>query len=206
MHYSTRKGYINIILLAIILLALLVLVSWLSYQTGSNVAEGRLAHIAQPNVILEPVNIVLTTISLAQNAGLQNTTGVALIGKEEGKISIDVILEEGVQLPSGSVLQAWLVDAGNLGGLGEKSVSELDQQYGTPFANVDFTQKVDDAPYALSLGPLEWDSVRESYYIFYNNANNLIPYDAVMITLESDGNQANYDPRPGTPILIGSLE
>ena len=99
-----------------------------------------------------------------------------------------------------------MVDAGKLGGLGETSVSDADQQYGTPYANVSFSNSVDDVPYAFSLGTLMWDELRESYYMFFEAKDNLSPYDAVMITIESDSNGINYDPRPGTPIMIGEIK
>ncbi len=205
MYYTTRRGYLNIILLGIVLAALMALIGWLAYQAGGNAAEGRLGDVAAPRVILKKTDVVLTTISLAQNADLERTTGAARIGKEEGKVEVDVALAERAALPEHSVLHAWLVDAGNLGGLGQSSVSEADQQYGTPFANIDFSSRVSDAPYALSLGELLWNPGRESLYLFYESNVSLEPYDAVMVTLESDGNAAAYDPRPGTPILIGAI-
>ena len=204
MYYSTRKGYINIILIVIVLAALLVFVSWLGFNIGRNAYSSEEMNKA-PEIIIDGTDVPLTTISLAQKAQLHLSTGIAKIGIVEGKVEIDVLLGEGAQLPEGSILAGWLVDAGNLGGLGEKSVSELDQQYGTPFANVDFSKKVDDAPYAMYLGKLTWDTLRESLHLFYEVNDILTPYDAVMITLESDGNNANFDPRPGTPILIGQI-
>ncbi len=205
MYYNTRRGYLNIILLVIILLALLVLVAWLAYQAGGNAAEGRLSDLSAPQVVRGGVAVNLTTISLAQNAKLERTSGIANVGRESGVVSVDVILAPGVSLPERSTLQAWLVDAGKLGGLGTTSVSDEDQKYGTPFANVDFSSRVDDAPYALALGALAWEASRESWYLFYEGSLSLAPYDAVMVTLESDGASTSYDPRPGTPILIGAI-
>jgi len=205
MYYSIRKGYINIVLIAIILIALLALIAWLGYNIGRNAQEGDFTQ-EKIEIILNGVEVPLATISLSQNAKLQRSVGIAKVGIIEGKVEVDVILEEGTALPEGSVLGAWLVDAGNLGGLGEKSVSDLDQQYGTPFANVDFSKKVDDAPFALYLGRLEWSALRESLHLFYEVNDILTPFDAVMITLESDGNNQNFDPRPGTPIMIGEIK
>ncbi|OIO49732.1 MAG: hypothetical protein CO042_04925 [Parcubacteria group bacterium CG_4_9_14_0_2_um_filter_41_8] len=205
MYYATRKGYINIILIILALIALLALVGWLGYNIGRNIgASNDPSSIVK--IITDPTEVALIPISLAQNANLHRSTGLAKVGIAEGKVEIDVLLEEGVSLPQGAAMSAWLVDAGNLGGLGEKSVSELDQQYGTPFANVDFSQKVDDAPFALYLGRLTWDSALESMHLFYEVNDLITPYDAIMITLESDGNNANYDPRPGTPIMIGEIQ
>jgi hypothetical protein len=206
MYYSTRRGYLNIILIIIILLALFVLVSWLAYNAGTNVAEGRGTDSDTVKIISNPLEVGLTTISLAQNAQLQRTTGAAKVGREESLVEIDILLEDNAVIPEGSVLAAWLVDAGKKGGLGETSVTDLDQQYGTPFANVNFSGNVDDAPYALSLGTLAWNTTRGSFHIFYNGNDSLVPFDAVMVTLESDGNNGNFDPRPGTPILIGEIK
>lgn len=203
MYYSTRRGYLNIILLVITLLALMVLVAWLAFQAGGNAAEGRLGNLAAPKVIGSGANVTLTTISLAQNAGLSRASGAAIVDRDGDRIELDVVLPDRVTLPEASVMQGWLVDAGRLGGLGRASVSDADQKYGTPFANVDFTERVNDAPYAVPLGQLEWDGVRESLHLFYEGSLPLAPFDAIMVTLESDGNSNDYDPRPGTPILIG---
>jgi hypothetical protein len=41
---------------------------------------------------------------------------------------------------------------------------------------------------------------------FHVPAYNFSPYDAVVITLESDGNTIEgFDPRPGTPVLAGEI-
>ena len=205
MHYSTRRGYINIILLCFVLIALLALVAWLGYNIGRNAQSGDSSK-DKIQVIIEAEEVPLAAISLAQNAKLHKSTGLAKVGIVEGRVEIDVLLDEQAQLPEGTVLSGWLVDAGKLGGLGETSVNELDQQYGTPFANVDFSKKVDQAPYALYLGRLTWDNLRESFHIFYEVNDILTPFDAVMVTLESDGNNGNFDPRPGTPIMIGQIK
>ena len=112
MYYTTRRGYLNIILLVIILLALLALVSWLAYQAGGNAAEGRLGVLTASRAIAGGVTVPLTTISLAQNANLSRTTGAARVGSEEGKVEIDAVLADGVSLPEGSVLAGWLWSAG----------------------------------------------------------------------------------------------
>jgi hypothetical protein len=207
MYYSSKRGYLNIILVVIIFLSVIGLCSWISYNIGRTIASGDENYLAQAKkVIVEGVSVPLTTISLSQNAKLQKTTGEAKIGSIEGKAEIDIFLEPGASLPEGSVLGAWLVDAGNLGGIGTTSVSENDQKYGTPLANLDFSKNLDDTPFVTYLGKLQWNSERGSYYLFYETYDILTPYDAVMITVESDGNSGNYDPRPGTPIMIGEIK
>jgi len=93
---------------------------------------------------------------------------------------------------------------GGPGGAAESSVSETDEVYGTPFGNADFDTMVDNAPYALSTGVLKRLG-NGTYQGRFRIANNLSPYNAVVITLESDGNGQNYDPRPGTPVLAGEF-
>lgn len=206
MYYSSKRSYLNIILIIVIFLSIIGLSSWLSYSIGRTVSSGDEDCKEQKKVIIEGVSVPLMPISLAQNANLQKTSGEAKIGAIEGKVEIDIVLEQGVSLPDGSVFGAWLVDAGNLGGIGAKSVSENDQKYGTPFFNIDFSKNIDDTPFPVYMGKLQWDSERESYYLFYETYDILTPYDAVMITIESDGNSGNYDPRPGTPIMIGEIK
>jgi hypothetical protein len=206
MNYSKHRGYINVILLIVIIIVFFAFVGWISYNTGINIGEGRASLASGPKIILNGVDVPLAAISLAENADLQKLTGITKIDTESGLVEVDIFFPEEVVLPQNSVLSAWLVDAGKLGGLGETSVSDADQQYGTPYANVSFSNSVDDVPYAFSLGTLMWDELRESYYMFFEAKDNLSPYDAVMITIESDSNGINYDPRPGTPIMIGEIK
>ena len=205
MNYSKNRGYINVVLLVVIIIVFFAFVGWISYNTGINIGEGRSDLSAKPKIILNGIDVPLVAISLAENAELQKLTGLTKLDIEVGLVEIDILFPEAVVLPQNSVLAAWLVDAGNLGGLGQTAVSDADQQYGTPYANVDFSKSVDDVPYAFSLGKLAWDDIRESYYMFFEAKDNLSPYDAVMITIESDSNGINYDPRPGTPIMIGEI-
>ncbi len=203
--FSARHNSLNIILLIVLIGALLALSGWLAYHAGRNVAEGEALVRAQQRIIQNPTEVVLTTISLAENARLEDATGITYLDIEGGRGEVDVVLPENIGLPEGMMFEAWLVDAGKLGGLGTSSVSEQDQQFGTPFANLDFSGNVDAAPYAHSMGTLVWDAVRGSYHVYFETHNMLTPYDAVMVTVESDGNQQDYDPRPGTPILIGEI-
>jgi len=204
MYYATRRGYLNVILLLVIILSLMALSAWVSYNTGLNASE-KVEPQVNNMVGADAMETNLTSISLAENANLQRASGLALVDKTAGNLEVDVILPEGAAIPEGSVLAGWLVDAGKLGGIGESSVSAEDQKYGTPYANVDFSESSDNMPFALSLGTLLWSEERASYYLFYKTHDLLNPYDAVMITLESDANINNYDPRPGTPVLIGEI-
>lgn len=203
MYYATKRGYINVILSVIIIAVLLVFVAWLAYNTGRNAAEGAGSPFVQH--VTNGIEIPLAAISLAENASLQGTTGLAKIDIPFGRVEIDILLPDARSLPEGTVLSAWLVDAGKLGGLGTSSVSEEDQQYGTPYANTNFSERSDSIPFARALGSLVWSPERETFHQFFLTHDDLTPYDAVMITLESDGNKNNYDPRPGTPVVIGEI-
>jgi len=206
MSYLRSRSNINLLLLTIIGLAVFALVAWLGYNAGLNASEG-LSQITPKNLeTVKGTDVYLTSISLAENLNLGNASGLATIDRSGGRVAVDMVLPVGVSLPAGNALEVWLVDAGKNGGLGESSVSEADQQYGTPFANMDFSASVDSAPYGTSLGALAWDEARGSWHLAYSGRADLTPYDAVMITVESDNNIGNYDPRPGTPILIGKIE
>jgi hypothetical protein len=138
----------------------------------------------------------------AANAGLQSASGAAFLREHQGLVHILVDLG-GAELPVGTVLEGWVVDAGLLGGPGTTSVSDDDEVYGPPFGNPDFDEMVDNAPYALSTGILE---KRGNHYgVTFHINNNLTPYDAVVVTLESDGNGMNYDPRPGSIVVAGPI-
>lgn len=206
MSFSRSRSNINLLLLILVGLAVFALVAWLGYNAGLNASEG-LSRSAPKS--LEKVNgtdVYLISISLAENLNLATASGLATIDRSGGRAAVDVVLPVGVTLPAGNALEAWLVDAGRSGGLGASSVSEADQKYGTPFANMDFSASVDSAPFAASLGALTWDEARGSWHLMYGGQADLTPYDAVMITVESDNNAGNYDPRPGTPVLIGKIE
>lgn len=153
----------------------------------------------------DPLTVSLAPTPLAANAGLENASGTARLRIQDGKVVIFVKLN-GARLPAGSVLEGWVVDPGldgGPGGAGRSSVSDADEQYGTPFGDANIDALVDDAAYALSTGVLKRVGKRDAYVGVFEIDNNLSPYNAVVVTIESDGNGHNYDPRPGTPVLVG---
>lgn len=150
----------------------------------------------------KPLVVTLAADASAANAGLQNSSGVALLQESLGQVHVTVDLG-GAQLPAGTVLEGWVVDAGLLGGPGTTSVSDDDELYGTPFDNSTFDEMVENAPYALSTGVLEKQG--NGYAVNFRVNNNLSPYDAVVVTLESDGNGQDYDPRPGSIVVAGPI-
>lgn len=148
------------------------------------------------------LRVALMEDPAAANAGLEGATGAAFLQDDQGQVRILVDLG-GAQLPAGAVLEGWLVDAGLQGGPGTTSVSSDDEMYGTPFGNASFDEMVDDSPYALSTGALDRQGKR--YAVNFRINNNLTPFDAVVVTLESDGNGVDYDPRPGSIVVAGPI-
>jgi len=150
--------------------------------------------------------VKLAPTPLAKNAGLENATGFADVDVEKGSVRITVTLAAGTHLPMGAVLEGWVVDAGRKGGPGMSHASDRDQKYGVAFGNADFAALSRDIPYALSTGLLRLRSgSTRTYVVSFKIENTLAPYNAVVVTLESDGNQGAYDPRPGTPVLAGNI-
>lgn len=145
----------------------------------------------------------LEPMGAAGSVGLQDASGFAILREDHGSLRISLQLG-GADLPPGSVLEGWVVDAGLLGGPGTTNASDADQVYGTPFGNADFAMMVENSPYALSTGVLD-RRFGNRYGVSFHIDNNLSPYDAVVITLESDGNAEGYDPRPGAIVLAGPI-
>lgn len=150
--------------------------------------------------------VKLQPTPLAKNAGLAGATGFADIDVDKGTVKITVQLAAGTKVPMGSVLEGWVVDAGRKGGPGMSHASEKDQKYGAAFGNPEFAALSRDLPYALSTGILKPRSGSSRTFVgSFKIANTLAPYNAVVVTLESDGNTGAYDPRPGTPVLAGEI-
>lgn len=150
--------------------------------------------------------VKLAPTPLAKNAGLANATGFADVDVEKGSVRINVTLPAGASLPMGSVLEGWVVDAGRKGGPGMSHASDKDQKYGVAFGNAEFAALSRDIPYALSTGLLRLRTGSTRTYVgSFKIDNTLTPYNAVVVTLEADGNRGAYDPRPGTPVLAGEI-
>jgi hypothetical protein len=153
----------------------------------------------------EAVEVVLEATPLAEGAGLVRVTGSAAVYSESGTLDVTINLN-GAALPEGAVLEGWVVDAGLDGGPGTSSVTDNDEQFGTPFGDAAFDAFVESAPYALGTGVL-YDNMDGTLTLSYHiPAYNFSPYDAIVITLESDGDTTGgFDPRPGTPVLSGAI-
>lgn len=151
------------------------------------------------------VIVTLEATPFADGAGLAGVTGWAHVVSDEGRIHI-VLEAAGATLPEGAVLEGWLVDAGLDGGPGVSHVSDADEMYGVSFGEAAFDASVEAAPYALSTGVLTASGMDTWEVTFEIPAYNFSPYDAVVVTLESDGNSTmGFDPRPGTPVFAGVI-
>ena len=151
--------------------------------------------------------VKLLPTPLAKNAGLQGASGFADVDVDKGSVKTTVTLAEGTRLPAGTVLEGWVVDAGRKGGPGMSHASDQDQKYGVAFGNQEFAALSRDIPYALSTGILRLRAgSTRTYTGSFKFDNTLTPYNAVVVTLEADGNKGAYDPRPGTPVLAGEIE
>ena len=157
------------------------------------------------DMMMEGTEVVLEPTPLAANAGLEGLTGTAQVYIEDAEIQI-VINLNGAELPEGTVLEGWVVDAGLNGGPGETNASDADEVYGVAFGDEAADAAVEAAPYALSTGVAHDNMDGTLTLSFYVPGYNFSPYDAVVITLESDGNSfEGFDPRPGTPVLAGGI-
>jgi hypothetical protein len=149
-------------------------------------------------------NVTLGATPFAEAVGLTAVTGSAFVQVSDAYVTI-TLQPNGATLPEGTVLEGWVVDAGRNGGPGTSSVTSDDQTFGAPFGNLAFDVLVSAAPYALSTGILNADEAGNWVVSFNVPGYNFSPYDAVVITAESDGNSGFWDPRPGTPVFAGEI-
>ncbi len=145
----------------------------------------------------------------AANAGLELATGGAIFHGDHAAIDFFIDLN-GSTGPQGClVLEGWVVDAGLFGGPGVSNSSDSDEAHGPPFGDIEMVglnAAVEAAPYALSTGvaaDMGNGMLGAGYEI---PGYNFDPFDAFVVTLESDCNDVGFDPRPGTPVLIGMIE
>ncbi len=125
---------------------------------------------------------------------------------KKGDVEITVNLPEGKSLPKGSVLEGWVSTAGNAGGPGKSTASESDEKYGPAGGSEKMSKMANDGAYALSTGILAQQGDSQTYVGHFHIDNELTPYAAVAVTIETDGNKGDYDPRPGSPFLEGMIK
>ena len=148
---------------------------------------------------------------LAANANLAMAVAGATLYQSEFGAFIDVtIYLTGSPGPEGClVLEGWVVDAGLLGGPGTSNANDGDEALGLPFGDIEMVgldAAVEAAPYALSTGVAADNGDGTLSASIHYPGYNLDPYDAFVVTLESDCNDYGFDPRPGTPVLLGMIE
>ena len=191
------------------------------------------------------LHVDLTPTMYATDAGLGSVTGSAHVQPEDGYLTI-TLQPNGTELPAGTVLEGWLVDAGLAGGMDMAATDDMmatpdemmatpddmmatpdemmatpddmmatpddmmdtsgdmtdsgmtdtgmsgsnasaaDEMYGTPFGDASFNELVSSAPYALSTGVLAVAEDGTWALSFQVPGYNFSPYDAVVVTLESD--------------------
>ncbi len=160
--------------------------------------------VALPQYVPREIKLVATPLAAA--AGLGNMTGQATLyagGESRVRFQIE---GNGASIETCLVLEGWLVDAGRFGGSGLSHASDSDEALGVAFSNERMAAAVEAAPYALSVGVAAEDGRggwgAETHFPAYNFA----PYETFMVTLESDCNAGSFDPRPGTPVLIGRID
>lgn len=181
-------------------LSILVIAALLLALVPGAAAQDDDSMMMGPDVI-----VTLAATPFAEGAGLASVTGWAHVVSDDAHIHI-ALEPNGATLPDGAVLEGWVVDAGLNGGPGVSNVTDDDELYGTPFGDADFDQAVEAAPYALSTGVLTPTDEGTWEVIFDVPGYNFSPYDAVVVTLESDGDDLmGFDPRPGTPVFAGAI-
>ncbi len=147
-----------------------------------------------------------------------------IVSREKGfstvNIKVDRINDELTDdLDRGDVLEAWLVDHGtatdadftssndddNDGAFEDASSASDFSISGVTVPDVPVIDITEASPYALSLGTLKKDG-SGNYTLSFKTRNTFKPYDYLMITQESKGNQGDYDPRPGTQLTTVDID
>lgn len=154
---------------------------------------------AAGKMMMSSQRVTLMPLPPAKGAGLGKATGFADVDVKKGTVRFSMTLAKGTSLPKGTVLEGWLSTSG------KSTASMADQKFGPAFGKKDLATKSRAIPYALSTGVLH-SMGKGVYGGTFKIANNLTPYGAVAVTLESDGNAGLYDPRPGTPMLAGPIK
>jgi hypothetical protein len=149
--------------------------------------------------------IRLEAAALAESAGLAGISGRAFVLIEQGAVEVEVELPEGVTLPEGTAMEVFIADGGRGGNFGTPNAHRLDNAFGAVENNEYVSAVADVIPYATGLGNLVQDDNGVYRVQMHFPAYAFRVYDVIMVTLESDGNRGNYNPRAGTPMLVGAL-
>jgi hypothetical protein len=176
------------------------------------IADGKPADEVDIDRLLGPApdlsagqGISLKLTKLGENAGLKGATGRAFILTEAAAAEIEVKLPAGAKVPEGAVLEGWVVDAGRLVPFGPSHAHLGDNKLGPSFNNAYLAAIADAIPFSTSLGVLKADDKGVLRLQIHWPKYAFRVYDLVAITLEADGDKAPWNPRPGTPVLIGAI-
>jgi len=149
--------------------------------------------------------LTLKPTKLGEAAGLKGVAGKAIILTEGAAADISVTLPQGAKVPDGAVLEAYVVDGGKLGNFGPSNAHLADNKLGLPYDNAYVSAIFDATPFATSLGDLKADDKGVYRLQVHWQKYAFRVYDVVMVTLESDAGQSPWNPRPGTPVLVGAI-
>lgn len=194
MKESPESGALFITI--VICVVLIVLAGGLAYNLGQS-----RPFTPKP----EGTTLKLAPTDIAKNTHLDGAEVTSLVNLANGYVRLDIHPDANFIIPQGSSLEAFLVDAGTVGDFGTSSETTVDEFYGPSLSNKDADDLLDKAPYALSIGRIKQDTKTKDYYIEFNIQNSLIPYDRIVLTLESEGDRIDYDPRPGAVIFQAEI-
>jgi hypothetical protein len=180
----------------VISLILVVLAGSLAYNLGqSNPFK------AAP----QGASLQLQPTDVAKKLYLDTANTETLININNGYVRVVIHPDENFILPQGATIEGFLVDAGTAGDFGVSSETVEDEFYGQTLSNGDVDILYDKVPYALSLGRVKQDAKTKDYSIEFNFQNSLMPYDRIVLTLESDTQRIDYDPRPGAILFQAEI-
>ena len=155
--------------------------------------------------------IEVTPTKVAADLGLDKVKPEVYINRELGQAKIKITLskEQREPLPENAMFKAWVIDNGK--GEANSSASTSDTKQGRSFTELMTEGEYDALPFSQPLGAFAFDKVPKeneevNYIISLRYNNNFVPYDKFMITIESDINAKDLNPRPGTPVWMGDID
>ena len=146
--------------------------------------------------------ITLNPTAEADAAGLQSVVGSAYINVSTGYLWVSVPM---ANVPEGAVVEAWLVDHGTQTDANLSNANTADEVYGVMFGNDVLADALNTSPFAQSAGILAPNSAGVFEVVYQHANSNFSPYDEVFVTLESNSESPNFDPRPATVVYRGSI-
>ena len=160
----------------------------------------------------EPIEVTLGTTPLAANAGLEAMTGSATL-YSDGSSSITISASTSTAAPALKAASCWRAGSwmpASSVALASPRATQMTVTRRSAclgFGDIEMVgldAAVEAAPYALSTGVAADNGDGTLSASIHYPGYNFNPYDAFVVTLESDCNDTGFDPRPGTPVLIGT--